>query len=83
MSGIESVTNSTKPGYSLNVLSGIEYYIARNLSAVFEFKFREAYFEVESEFGSGRNPIFGLPNPFNSRIVVNGTVLSLGLKYNF
>lgn len=83
MAGGESVTNKIKPGYSLNIASGIEYYIARNLSTAFEFKFREAYFEVESQFGSGRNPIYGLPNPFNSRIVVNGTVLTLGLKYNF
>jgi len=83
MGGVESATNGTEPGYSLNILSGIEFYMARNLSAAFEFKFRDAYFEVESQFGSGKFPFYGLPNPFKSRIVVNGTVLSLGLKYNF
>jgi opacity protein-like surface antigen len=83
IAGNQSKTIDNKPGYSLNVLSGIEYYLVRNLSALFEFKFRDAYFEVESQFGSGQNPFFGLPNPFKSRIVVNGTVFSLGLKYNF
>jgi opacity protein-like surface antigen len=78
-----STTNNVKWGYSLDVLSGVEYYIASNLSSVFEFKFREPYFEVESKFADGRNPYFGMPNPLTSRIVVNGTALSLGLKYNF
>ena len=81
--GYESTTNNVKQGYSLNVLSGIEYYIASNLSAAFEFKFREPYFEVESKFPDSRNLFFGMPNPLTSRIVVNGTTLSLGLKYNF
>jgi hypothetical protein len=81
--GVESSTNNVNQGYGLNVLSGIEYYIARNLSAAFEFKFREAYFEVESEFEDESNPFFGMSNPLLSRIVVNGTTMSLGLKYNF
>lgn len=81
--GVESSTNNVKQGYGLNVLSGIEYYIARNLSAAFEFKFREAYFEAESEFKNKSNPFFGMSNPLFSRIVVNGTTMSLGLKYNF
>jgi hypothetical protein len=81
--GLVSTTDKVKPGFSLNVFSGFDYYIARNLSAAFEIKFRDAYFEAQSRFGSGRFPVFGLPNPFTSRISVNGTALSLGLKYNF
>ena len=81
--GLGSTTNKVRQGYSLNVLSGIEYYVARNLSSTFDFKFREAFFEVESEFENQSNPFFGMPNPLTSRIVVNGTTLSLGLKYNF
>lgn len=79
----ESTTESIKPGFSLLVFSGFDYYFARNLSASFEFKFRDAYFEVSSKFGSGRYPLYGLPNPFTSRISVNGTAMSLGLKYDF
>jgi hypothetical protein len=81
--GIETETVKVNPGYSLNVLSGIEYYIARNLSANFEFKFREAYFESEDKFPIAAETAFGLPNPFTSRIVVNGTTVILGFKYNF
>jgi hypothetical protein len=81
--GLESTSDNVKPGFSLNVFSGFDYYIAKNLSAAFEIKFRDAYFEVSSRFGSGVYPVFGLSNPFSSRISVNGTALSLGLKYNF
>lgn len=81
--GLTTTTNKVIPGYSINVLSGIEYYVARNLSANFEFKFREAYFEVESQFDSRYRVVYGFPNPLKSRLVVNGTTLSLGLKYNF
>ncbi|HJY64766.1 MAG TPA: hypothetical protein VJ455_11470 [Ignavibacteria bacterium] len=81
--GLVTTTNHVNPGYSINVLSGIDYYIARNLCAAFEFKFREAYFEVESQFDSKLKTVYGFPNPLTSRIVVNGTTLSLGLKYSF
>jgi hypothetical protein len=80
---LETTNEKIKPGFSLIVFSGIDYYFARNLSASFEFKFRDAYFEVTSKFGSGRYPLYGMPNPFTSRISVNGTALSLGLKYDF
>ena len=78
---------STTPGLSLNILSGIEYYIGRNLSLDFELKFREASFESENKFSAdyitvnGQN--FSLGNPINSRIIADGVRLSLGLKYNF
>jgi len=81
--GLTTTTNHLNPGYSINVLSGIDYYIARNMCASFEFKFREAYFEVESRFDTKYKTVFGFPNPITSRIVVNGTALSLGLKYSF
>jgi hypothetical protein len=84
---LKTSTVSRKPGFSLNVLSGIEYYIGRNLSLDFEFKFRDASFETESMFPAdyiyieGHN--FRLENPFTSRLLINGARLSLGLKYNF
>lgn len=84
---LKTSTISKKPGFSLNVLSGIEYYIGRNLSLDFEFKFRDASFEAENMFSTdyiyidGHN--FRLDNPFRSRLLINGARLSLGLKYNF
>lgn len=80
-----SITNT--PGFSMNVLAGLEYYIARNLSANFEFKFREASFDSESRYDSNVIVISGveysLENPFYSRFLVDGARLSLGLKYHF
>lgn len=72
---------SAKPGFSLNVLAGTEYFIGRNLSFDFEFKFREASFEAVSRFNDGYP--FGLDNTIHSRIIVDGVRLSAGLKYHF
>ena len=47
---LESHSIEKTPGFSLNILSGLEYYIARNLSANLEFKFREAYFDTQGEY---------------------------------
>jgi opacity protein-like surface antigen len=78
---------STTPGFSMNVLAGMEYYIGRNLSVDFEFKFRDASFETESKFNVNNITVNGnsyyIGEPINSRLLVNGTRLSLGLKYNF
>ena len=78
---------SRKPGFSMNVLAGLEYFIERNLSFDFEFKFREATFDSEDKFDSdlitiGGN-IYSLDNPVYSRILVDGTRLSAGIKYHF
>lgn len=78
---------SRKPGFSMNVLAGLEYFIERNLSFDFEFKFREATFDSEDKFESdlitiGGN-IYSLDNPVYSRILVDGTRLSVGIKYHF
>ncbi len=78
---------STTPGLSLNILSGIEYYIGRNLSLDFELKFREASFESKDEFSTDHITVNGeeyeIGTPVNSRILVDGMRMSLGLKYNF
>ncbi len=83
-----STTNiSRKPGYSMNVLAGGDYFLAGNLSVNFEFKFREASFDSEEDFGTdyisvgGNN--FMLQNPIYSRILVDGVRLSAGIKYHF
>lgn len=78
--GVSTEKVSSTPGFSLNVLSGVEYYFGRNLSVDFQFKFREGSFEVESRFPS---PVPIFDRTINSRIIVDGVRLSAGLKYNF
>lgn len=84
---LESSTLDTKPGFSLNILSGIEYFFARNLSADFELKFREAFFDSENKFSQNsidiNGTVYPLTNPFYSRLIVDGVRLSLGVKYHF
>ena len=83
------VSNTTykKANFSLNILSGVDYFIGKNISANFEFKFREASFDVESTFTQNTINIngqeFKLDNPVYSRIIVDGVRLSLGLRYSF
>jgi hypothetical protein len=87
MGNLESSTLDTKPGFSLNILSGIEYFFARNLSADFELKFREASFDAENKFSQNsidiNGTIYPITNPFYSRLIVDGVRLSLGIKYHF
>lgn len=78
---------SSKPGFSLNVLAGLEYFLQRNLSANFEFKFREANFESKDSFDVDFITInqntYGLDNPQHSRFLIDGPRISIGLKYHF
>lgn len=78
---------SKQAGFSVNILSGLGYYIARNLSANFELKFREASFETESAYNTNSISVngiqYGLENPFYTRFIVDGVRLSAGLKYHF
>jgi hypothetical protein len=87
ISYLRSTTNYTRPGFSLNILAGMEYYVARNLSANFELKFREANFDVESKFNSNTIDIngvqFELTNPFYSRLLIDGVRISMGFNYHF
>lgn len=84
---LKSSEITVNPGFSMNVLAGTEYYIARNLSLDFQFKFREASFDSESSFSSDyitvKGITFKLDSPFYSRIIVDGPRLSLGLRYHF
>ena len=84
---LKSVNVDKIPGFSLNILAGMEYYVARNLSAQFELKFREASFDTESSFDrntvSVNGTTFTLENPFYTRFIIDGVRLSAGLKYQF
>jgi len=87
MVNLTSNNISKQAGFSLNILSGMEYYIARNLSANFELKFREANFEIESTYGSNSITVNGgdylIESPFYTKFIVDGVRLSAGLKYQF
>lgn len=80
IAGISTERVSTKPGFSLNILSGVEYFVGRNLSLDFKFKFREGSFESEDKF-TQNVPIFN--RTINSRIIADGVRLSAGIRYNF
>jgi opacity protein-like surface antigen len=77
---LESRPVENKPGFSLNILSGLEYYFMKNVSADFELKFREASFDTQ---GSYNKKQFQLPDPFYSRLIVDGVRVSAGFKYHF
>lgn len=76
-----------KAGYSMNVLAGLEYFVERNLSLDFEFKFREAFFESMDKFNEDQitinGNVYSMDNPLHSRLLIDGTRLSVGLKYHF
>jgi len=78
---------SRKAGISMNVLAGLEYFIERNLSLDFEFKFREASFESQDRFDVDfitiNGNFYNMDNPVYSRLLIDGTRLSAGIKYHF
>ncbi|MBS1550979.1 MAG: outer membrane beta-barrel protein [Bacteroidetes bacterium] len=84
---ISSSTISKKIGFSLVVLSGMEYKISDEISGVFEIKFREAEYKVKSEFPvSGiviNNVNYEFDKELYSKIFVDGLKLSFGISYNF
>lgn len=84
---LSSYTSYKKAGFSMNILTGMEYYLKQNLAANLEMKFREGYFDVESRFNTDYINVNGvnylLDNPVYSRIIIDGVRVSLGLKYNF
>ena len=84
---LQTHATSRKPGFSVNILTGLQYYLARNLCADLELKFREGWFDVQSsydvDFINVRGTTLSLDNPSYNRIIVDGVRISLGLKYNF
>ncbi|MCX7878943.1 MAG: hypothetical protein N2510_09955 [Ignavibacteria bacterium] len=78
---------SSKPGFSLNILTGVDFNIKPNISLNLELKFREGYFESQDRFNTDiinvRGYDFFIENPFNSRLLASGVRISLGLKYSF
>lgn len=83
----ETKTIKKEPGFSFVILSGMELLMTNNFSAVFEVRFRQGEYKVQSEFPSSTLIINGASFPveknLNSRIFVDGLKLSLGISYNF
>jgi outer membrane protein W len=79
LGNLTSQNTKSKPGFSLNVLAGLDYYLEKNIAAGIELKFREASFDTESKY----NYITTMPNQFATRLIVDGVRVSAGLKYNF
>ncbi len=79
VNNLTSQTISLTPGFSLNVLVGLDYYIAKNIAANTELKFRDAAFDTKSKY----NYITSMPNPFSTRLIVDGVRVSAGFKYDF
>jgi len=84
---LQSKTISKKPGYSLVILSGMAYKFTKQFSGIFELKFREAEYTVNSEYSVSEIKINGnyydLPQELYSSIFVDGLKVSLGISYNF
>lgn len=84
---VQSTTISKKAGFSFVVLSGMEYYFTKAVSGVFEVRFRQAEYQVKSEYPVANIKINGTTFPLdknlNSKIFVDGLKLSVGLAYNF
>ena len=84
---VESETVSKEAGYSLVIMSGMEYSISKNISGVFEVKFRQAEYSVRSVYPVSsiviNGNVFELEQNLNSKVFVDGLKLSLGLSYNF
>lgn len=84
---MESETKSKDALLNIHVLSGLEYFFEENVSAMFEVRFRQAQYRVESSYPTGEAVIDGKTYTFeqnmNSKIFVDGLKLSLGIVYYF
>ncbi len=84
---IKTTTISKEPSFSFIVLSGMELFFSKQLSGVFEIRFRQGEYSVKSEYPVSSVTVSGVTYPLeknlNSKIFVDGLKLSLGLAYNF
>jgi opacity protein-like surface antigen len=85
---VKSETISKESNFSFVILSGMEVLLSKQLAAVFEMRFRQGEYQVQSKFpvSSITTPngnVYPLDEYLNSKIFVDGLRLSLGLAYNF
>jgi hypothetical protein len=87
MAGMETVTLSKSPLFSLNVLFGTEYFIGKNFSLNLEMKVRDGKYKVHSQFPVGsvtyENQTYYFDRDFQSKVFIDGLKISLGVGYNF
>ncbi len=86
--GIASQITGRKPGFGIQILSGLELNVSENISLRSEVKFRDVQFESENRFPvssikAGNGTINLDTQPFNSRISIDGTTLHLGVVVSF
>jgi len=83
----ETETINRYPKFNLQVLCGMEYRLAKNVSGIFQVCFRQAQFNIHSKFPADRFTYLGYDyyfvQEYNSKIYFDGLKLSLGLGYNF
>lgn len=84
---LTSRTTAKDANFSFVILSGMEYFFSKNISGVFEMRFREGEYNVRSEFPVSSFTVNGvtyeLEQNLNSQIFVDGLRLSFGISYNF
>jgi len=83
----ETETLSTSPKLNLQVLCGMEYKFSKNISAIMQFNFRDAQFNIHNRYTTDRFVYQGYDYFFEqdmySKIYFDGLKICLGLSYNF
>ena len=87
MVGMETKTISKDPLFSLNVIFGFEYFVAKNFSLNTEMKVRDGKFKVHNQYPTDRVTLEGKTYYFEqdlySKVYVDGLKMSVGLSYYF
>ena len=86
--GVSSVIVDRKVGYGIHIISGIQYALHARVSLRSELKFRQIQFENVNRFIEDTAVYNGVvvaldPEPFSSRIDIDGMTLNLGLVLHF
>lgn len=86
--GVEAVTVERNTGFGIHILSGAEYAFASRLSVRSEVKFRDIQFQtvnrfIQSTITYGGSTVTLDQSPLQSRIAIDGMMLSAGLVFHF
>jgi opacity protein-like surface antigen len=86
--GVSARVVNKSTGFGVHVLSGLQYNFASAMAIRCEVKFRDAQFKSTNQFNSGAGFINSeaislSTQPFDSRISIDGMILSVGLAYRF
>ena len=86
--GVSARVVDKSAGFGIHVLSGLQYNFASAMAIRCEVKFRDAQFKSTNQFNSGTGFVNATAvslgtQPFDSRISIDGMILSVGLAYRF